>query len=55
MSKDRIEKKTAFQNYTRYIVPTEFLLSLTRSSGRKMILKAEWDLNVNPNYLYVER
>ena len=54
MSKDRIENKTAFENYMRYIVGTEFLLSVTRSSRRKTILKTEWDLNVKGNYLYVE-
>ena len=34
-------KKTASQNYMRYIVGTEFLLSVTRSSRRKTILKTE--------------
>ena len=43
MSKDRIEKKTAFENYMRYIVGAEFLRSITRSSRRKTILKTEQD------------
>ena len=55
MSKDRIEKKTALQNYMRYIVGTEFLLSVTTSSRRKTILKTEQYLNVKTNYLCVER
>ena len=55
MSKDRIENKTAFENYMRYIVATEFLLSVTRSTRRKTILKTEKDLNVKTNYLCVGR
>ena len=39
----------------RYIVGTEFLLSVTRSSRKKTILKTEQDLNVKTNYLCVER
>ena len=53
--KDRLEKKTGFQNYMRYIVRTEFLRSVTRGSRRKTILKTEQDLNVKTNYLRVER
>ena len=55
MWKDRIENETAFENYMRYIVGTEFLLSVTTSSIRKTILKTEWELNVKLNYLCVGR
>ena len=41
MWKDRIENKTAFENYMRYIVGTEFLLSVTRTTRRKRILKTD--------------
>ena len=55
MSKHSQEKKTGFQNYMRDIVGPQFLISITRSSRRKTILKTQQDLNVKTNYLCVGR
>ena len=49
------KKKKCFQNYMRYIVGAEFLISITRSNTRKTTLTTEQDLNVKANYLCVER